>query len=771
MRRRLRALALVGVLSVSLVSGCAPQSGGFAGVSLLEPLQLKEIDQIVAGFMPNYEYINVALVRGGEILLTKTYGQNRLGEADLYASVSKPVTALIFMQLLEQGAIGGIDDAVARYLPQAYRDVQPEPYDDTPITFMHLLTHQSGVPHLSELWNDGKLNLAFRPGTRVQYSTQGFGILGYAMEQITGKPYERLLKEYIGDPVGATSFLATPHFTAPGGQVHSTIGDMALFSIGVMDGQYVSDGSLYDVMFKSYAKDESRTICLGWHCSDLDSHDLTVYHNGSNGRPRAYLRIKPLKRLAVAITGMNASEENPQDFEELAIRLMEVLETPPASTPAAVYPGEVWQQAETPEALGWSSEKLAEARAFADRLGSAAVMIVHRGTVVDAWGDVTRNYNCHSVRKSLLSALYGIYVAEGKIDISKTLDRLGIDDHTPLTEVEKQATVADLLKARSGIYIPAVGEAPIMEASRPERGSHPPGSFWYYNNWDFNALGTIFDQETGEESIYKAFETRIADPIGMQDYPLEDLQYDYEPSSMHPYYGFLLSARDLARFGLLFARGGRWEDEQIIPGSWVAESTTSYSDAGTEGGYGYMWWVASNGRHLFNVVVPDGSFAAKGYRGHFLLVVPRWDLVIVHRFDTFSPEGQVSDVEFGFLVRLILAAAPEALREGIPDTGDRVELSEMELSRLVGQYTLSRCTDCPQGFTPPQEASIELYGEDLVVVAPGEVSIVLIPVTPIRFVSGEDEADYAEVEVDGDRVRSVAFVLNGAVTMVYTPKE
>jgi len=435
-----------------------------------------------------------------------------------------------------------------------------------------------------------------------------------------------------------------------------------------------------------------------------------------------------------------------------------------------VYPGETWQQAETPEELGWSSEKLDEAWAFADRLDSAAVMIVHRGIVVDTWGDVARNYMCHSVRKSLLSALYGIYVTEGRKHTLKTLQELGIDDYTPLTKVEKRATVADLLKARSGVYIRAAGEAPSMEASRPRRGSHVPGTCWYYNNWDFNALGTIFDQETGEENIYQAFETRIADPIGMQDYSLEDLQYDYEPYSMHPYYGFLMSARDLARFGLLFARNGRWEDEQIIPQAWVAESTASYSDAGFAGGYGYMWWVAADGRHLLNVLLPDGSFSARGYRGHFLLVVPQWDLIIVHRFDTFRPQGQVSDTEFGFLVRLILAAGPEALHAGIPNTSGGIELSEAERVRLVGQYTLSHHTDVPPGFTPPQEASIELYGEDLIVVIPDEV-VVLVPVTPTHFFSGEDASDHAKFEMKGDRVESVTFVLDDIVKMMYRPKE
>ena len=172
--------------------------------------------------------------------------------------------------------------------------------------------------------------------------------------------------------------------------------------------------------------------------------------------------------------------------------------TPYDRSVSGVYPGEVWQEAATPEQLGWSSEKLAKAQEYSDRIGSAAVMIVDDGVVVDAWGDITRNYQCHSMRKSLISALYGIYVADGVIDTSRTLKELGIDDHTPLTETEKQATVADLLRARSGVYIPALGEAPSMKAMRPERGSHAPDTFWYYNNWDFNALGTIFDQETGE---------------------------------------------------------------------------------------------------------------------------------------------------------------------------------------------------------------------------------------------------------------------------------
>jgi CubicO group peptidase (beta-lactamase class C family) len=323
----MRKLLLLFTVSALVVAGCAPQTEEFTGINGLGPEQMRAIDRTVSGFLPQYDYINVALVADGQVVLTKSYGCNRLDEVDVYASVSKPVTAMILMQLLEQGAIESVDDEVLRYLP-AYQGVQPAPYDDTPITFVHLLTHQSGVPHLSELWNEeGQLNLAFRPGTAVQYSTQGYGILGYVMREITGKSYERLVQEYIGGPVGAASFRVSQHFTAPGGQVRSTIHDLARFAIGVMSEHYVSAGTLDTLVFRRYAQNEYGTICLGWYCSDLDSPDLTIYHNGSNGKPRAHLRIKPLKKLAVAVTGLNKSQDGPRDFPELALRLMENLDT------------------------------------------------------------------------------------------------------------------------------------------------------------------------------------------------------------------------------------------------------------------------------------------------------------------------------------------------------------------------------------------------------------------------------------------------------------
>jgi len=121
-------------------------------------------------------------------------------------------------------------------------------------------------------------------------------------------------------------------------------------------------------------------------------------------------------------------------------------------TNKGIYPSENWQKAAEPEKLGWSSAKLAEARNYSKKIRSAAVMIVDDGVVVDAWGDLTRKFYCHSIRKSFLSALIGIHIEEGNIDLSKTMEELNIDDYEPsLTPVEKQAAVFDLIRARSGI--------------------------------------------------------------------------------------------------------------------------------------------------------------------------------------------------------------------------------------------------------------------------------------------------------------------------------
>ncbi|MCX6930711.1 MAG: serine hydrolase, partial [Verrucomicrobia bacterium] len=205
-----------------------------------------------------------------------------------------------------------------------------------------------------------------------------------------------------------------------------------------------------------------------------------------------------------------------------------------AAPPVPNFPAAHWEKIERPETLGWATNKLAEAHACAQSIGSAALFVVHQGKVVDDWGETTRRFNVHSIRKSVLSALIGGCVASGAIRLTNTLEQLGVDDNEPkLTPAEKQATVADLLKARSGVYHAALYETEAMKARRPVRGSHAPGTFYYYNNWDFNALGTIYEKAAGM-SVFAAFEQYLAKPLQMEDFRLEDTQYVRGADSIHP---------------------------------------------------------------------------------------------------------------------------------------------------------------------------------------------------------------------------------------------
>jgi CubicO group peptidase (beta-lactamase class C family) len=333
------------------------------------------------------------------------------------------------------------------------------------------------------------------------------------------------------------------------------------------------------------------------------------------------------------------------------------IQAPPRD--AVAWPGATWEHVASPESIGWSSAKLKAAEDYSHTIATEAVFVVVGGRVLAGWGQTTKKLKLHSIRKSLLSALFGIEVAEKHIDLSSTLGSLAIDDNEPsLDAEEKKATVRDLLEARSGVYHPALCAPTQMTESRPARHSHAPGTFWYYNNWDFNALGTIFERAS-KDSVYRAFKIRIADPIGMQDYEVADSNYGTGPESVHPCYMFRMTARDLARFGLLYLRHGEWKGKQVVPRAWVDESLRPASDIGTYGaggGYGYLWWLTIDGKHLPGMTVPEGSFSARGVGGHYMLVVPAYDLVIVHRVDTDIEGREVTKPQIAKLVQMIFDA-------------------------------------------------------------------------------------------------------------------
>ena len=401
---------------------------------------------------------------------------------------------------------------------------------------------------------------------------------------------------------------------------------------------------------------------------------------------------------------------------------------------------EPWRQYASPEAAGFSPAQLAAVGRYADSLGSGALMVVYRGHVLAAWGDVAREFQAHSVRKSLVSALYGATVGEGRIDLEATLADLGIDDTTPLTAVEKTARVRDLLAARSGVYLPAAYAPPDQDEERPVRGSHRPGTHWFYNNWDFNVAGVIYERVTGE-NLYDAFRRRIAAPIGMEDFDTSDGFLAYEPSlSRYPAHTFRMSTRDLARVGLLYLQEGRWRGRQVVPADWVRKSTTPLSDLGNGAGYGYMWWTygrTSSPSRYPAINRYQRLFQARGTGGQAVFVIPEAELVIVHRGDTDHGRSVAGSRIWDMVERIVAARTgqpePQARLVPLSPTPLASQLPAPAPLRLV---QLDHTTIDYLGtyeFSPGRGARVFLFAGRLFLSMPSRGEAELFALSPTEF--------------------------------------
>ena len=369
-----------------------------------------------------------------------------------------------------------------------------------------------------------------------------------------------------------------------------------------------------------------------------------------------------------------------------------------AAMASAQNPSQHWMRFKTPEQAGWSSEQLEQSCMNSN---ATSIVILQKGKIVYTYGDYCRRIKCHSMRKSFLSALYGIYIDKGMIDTAATIGSLDITDMTPLTSSEKEAQVIDLLTARSGIYLPSGQETVDMKKSRPPRESHPHGTFWYYNNWDFNVLGTIFRSKTHKD-IFEAFKGNIADPLQMEDFRLMDGVYEFDTlHTVHPGYLFKMSARDAARFGQLFLQCGKWNGKQIIPPKWIEQSTTSHAVTTTPGvSYGYLWWIEENLNGI-------KMYYASGTNGQRICVIPALEIVIVLNVDTYR--GRYIHNIDTLLTHLVFTCRMESVRRS-PDfvpleecaSVPTIELTREELHHYTGTYnigdTVLTISETPDGL-------------------------------------------------------------------------
>lgn len=313
--------------------------------------------------------------------------------------------------------------------------------------------------------------------------------------------------------------------------------------------------------------------------------------------------------------------------------------TPAARSYAASpwsFPAASWDSIADPRSVGWSPEALDSVRARLAATPTTGFMAVVGGRVLMTYGDVQAVSYLASVRKSVLAMMMGNYVKRGTIDLNKSLAQLGIDDLGGLSDREKEATVKDLITARSGIYHLASNAGDDTD-SAPPRGSQKHGSYFLYNNWDFNAAGAAFEIMTGRD-IYDALETDVVRPIEMQDFN-RAIHRKTGDSTRSKYlaYHMNFSTRDMARIGYLMLRRGEWNGKRVVPAEWVDEISRAYTHVADmhpsnhrKGpfGYGYLWWVWDG---PYAAGPYEGAYTGLGAVGQHITVIPKLDLVVAHK--------------------------------------------------------------------------------------------------------------------------------------------
>jgi CubicO group peptidase (beta-lactamase class C family) len=259
----------------------------------------------------------------------------------------------------------------------------------------------------------------------------------------------------------------------------------------------------------------------------------------------------------------------------------------------------------------------------------------------------------YSVTKSLLSILVGIAIDSGRLKLDQTLgDILPETAEDSVDPMARTITVRALLTMTSGFD---AGHASVdgvradglwrWMIERPMR--YPPGTRFAYDGVSVNILSVILARAVEEDSARFAqrslFGPLQIDRVGWSADAEGHLIGDT---------GLRLTARDMAKIGLLYLRKGLWKDRRIISESYVRDSTTRHSVGGPPVGaaYGYLWWVGPIGNG-------HPAFFAAGQDGQLILVIPDLDLVVAVSAEGL-PAGSRRFVEDAVLP--IVASGPVA---------------------------------------------------------------------------------------------------------------
>jgi CubicO group peptidase (beta-lactamase class C family) len=321
-----------------------------------------------------------------------------------------------------------------------------------------------------------------------------------------------------------------------------------------------------------------------------------------------------------------------------------------AQPEGVAWPTKEWPRGPLPAGIGPALEKtLGVVGTVHPQLGETrAVLIVQNGRLVAeryaaGFGPQMRLISW-SVAKSITHALLGVAVRQGLVDIDKPMGNprwaagdpraalpwrnwINMVDGQDYHEIDATAPVKN--DAARMLYGPGRLDVAAFAASLPL--VHPPGSHWNYNSAGINLIADALGRAFAPGAPPEQRRTKMAEVLGRELFePLGMTSAVPEFDAAGTFIGSALvyaTARDFARFGLLYLRDGVWEGKRILPPGWVDFARTR-SPAPNGARYGAGFWLAPPPGRGGEKLPPD-VFSAQGHEGQLIAMIPSKDLVIV----------------------------------------------------------------------------------------------------------------------------------------------
>lgn len=314
-----------------------------------------------------------------------------------------------------------------------------------------------------------------------------------------------------------------------------------------------------------------------------------------------------------------------------------------------VYPDPEWT-VEAPEAHDLDSIRLEEAAELAEEHASNCLVVTRDGVIVGEWywndWGPTSEQHVFSVTKSLTSALVGIAQERGELDIT---DKASEYISEWVGTASEDVTIQNLISNDSGRHWDLITDYLRMAILGEDKTDiavglgqqYLPGTVWNYNNSAIQTLEPVLNLATGMDVADYADEVLFG-PLGMASSYGRDTA-----GNPLTFAGAECSCRDLARFGTLYLRGGRWSGgRQIVPEDWVDESVRPSTPLNAA--YGYMWWLNRDGHWVESLHqegdgkplrgLPENVFRASGFFNQIVFVDPGTGIV-------FTRIGWVTGIE------------------------------------------------------------------------------------------------------------------------------